>query len=476
MKILFCSGEAHPFSKSGGLADVSYALPKALSKKGHDITIITPLYQKIATKKAEFKKLGDAEIIMDKYHEKAIFYETTYDQLTYIFVDHKTFFNKSKYYGYDDDPLRFTFFNFAILEYVKLTKNYPNIIHSNDWQTSLVPFFLDVFYRPQSTEFKDIKTLLSIHNLEKQGSYPMEVEKLFNHKNFTYIHMNQVNFLKCGIMRANAVNTVSENYKEEILTRFYGFSLEGPLKSRKNDLHGILNGFDDELYNPKNNKNIYQGYDEKTFSIGKKINRKALLSDLGLKSDLNIPVVSFIHRFARQKGIDIMMEVLDDYLKIGAFYFIAIGSGDALYESYFMKLQQRYPEYVYYKEGFNVDLEQKVYASSDLFMLPSLFEPCGLNHMIAMKYGALPIVRETGGLKDTVTPYNKFSGIGVGFTFKNYNKDEFVEAIDQALDLYNNKQEDFDSMINQAMHIKYSVSRMASQYEALYQHIIDVNS
>ena len=168
-----------------------------------------------------------------------------------------------------------------------------------------------------------------------------------------------------------------------------------------------------------------------------------------------------------------MMEVLDEYLSDQKFYFIAIGSGDAIYESYFMKLKQKYPDLVYYNEGFNVELEQKVYAASDLFMLPSLFEPCGLNHMIAMKYGALPIVRETGGLKDTVTPYNKFSGIGVGFSFKNYNKDEFLEAIDQAIDLYHHNQEDFMSMINQAMHIKYSVSRMASQYETLYQHILD---
>jgi len=185
-----------------------------------------------------------------------------------------------------------------------------------------------------------------------------------------------------------------------------------------------------------------------------------------------IPIVSFIHRFARQKGLDIIMEVLEDYLKIGAFYFIAIGSGDALYESYFMKLQKKYPEYVYYKEGFDVNLEQKVYAASNLFMLPSLFEPCGLNHMIAMKYGALPIVRETGGLKDTVTPYNKFSGIGVGFTFKNYNKSEFVEAIDQALNLYHEDKEAFNSMVQQAMHIKYSVSKMASQYEELYRKIL----
>ena len=285
--------------------------------------------------------------------------------------------------------------------------------------------------------------------------------------------MNQVNFLKCGIMRANAINTVSENYKDEILTRFYGFSLDGPLKSRQNDLYGILNGFDDELYNPKNNTNIYQGYDEETFSIGKKINRRELIKFLNLKEKQNIPVISFIHRLARQKGLDIMMEVLDDYLKVGAFYLIVIGSGDALYESYFMKLQKKYPDYVYYKDTFDVNLEQKVHAASDLFMLPSLFEPCGLNHMIAMKYGSLPIVRETGGLKDTVTAYNKFSGIGVGFTFKNYNKTEFIEAINQALDLYHNNQEAFNSMIRQAMHIKYSVNRMAREYEELYRVILD---
>ena len=281
--------------------------------------------------------------------------------------------------------------------------------------------------------------------------------------------MNQVNFLKCGIMRANAINTVSENYKDEILTRFYGFSLEGPLKSRKNDLHGILNGFDDELYNPKNNEHIYQGYDENTFSIGKKINRRALLKDLNLKEEQNIPIVSFIHRFARQKGIDIMMEVLDDYLKIGALYLIVVGSGDALYESYFMKLQKKYPEYVYYKEGFDVSLEQKIYASSDLFLLPSLFEPCGLNHMIAMKYGSLPIVRETGGLKDTVDPYNKFTDEGTGFTFRNYDGHDLKEKLFEGIQLYQDKLSIFKKLMKQAMDKDYSLNQMALSYENLYQ-------
>lgn len=473
MNILFCSGEAHPFSKSGGLADVSYALSKELSKRGHEVKIITPLYQNLIPKKETFKFIGEAKIRVGTQNEIASYYLTTYDGLSYIFVDHKRFFNKSRYYGYDDDPLRFTFFNLAILEYVKLTEKYPHLIHVNDWQTSLVPFFLDVFYKPLNPTFHSIKTLLSIHNLEKQGAYPIEVESLFNHKNFTYIHLNQVNFLKCGIMRANAINTVSENYKNEILTRFYGFSLDGPLKSRQSDLYGILNGFDDEIYDPKNNDNLYQGYDEYTHSIGKKINRRELINDLKLKPDLDIPVISFIHRLARQKGIDLMMEVLDDYLNEGAFYLIAIGEGDALYESYFNKLQKRFPDYVYYKDAFDVNLEQKTYAASDLFMLPSLFEPCGLNHMIAMKYGALPIVRETGGLKDTVTPYNKFTGVGVGFTFENFTKFEFIDAIDQALALYHGNKEDFNSMVRQAMHIKYSVSRMTTQYEELYKKLID---
>ncbi|TNF08110.1 MAG: glycogen synthase, partial [Bacillota bacterium] len=264
MKILFCSGEAYPYSKTGGLADVSAALPKALNKLGHDVKIITPLYQMVKPFQTDMKFIGYQTIIMGPYEKKALFYTLEYEQKTYIFVECDELFNRPKLYGYEDDAIRFTFFNFAILEYIKLTEDFPEIIHVNDWQTGMLPFFLDVKYRHQFRGFLNIKTLLSIHNLEKQGSYPIETEKLFGNKNFTYIHDDRVNFLKCGIMRANAINTVSDNYKHEILTRFYGFSLDFALRSKAHDLYGILNGLDQDVYNPQTSKALIKNYDEQS--------------------------------------------------------------------------------------------------------------------------------------------------------------------------------------------------------------------
>jgi starch synthase len=473
MQILFTSGEAYPFSKSGGLADVAAALPKALHQLGHHVTIITPYYRDVKNHHATMKHLGTAEIKMGDDLKTANYYTLTHQGVPYIFVENDEFYDRKRYYGYDDDAMRFTFFNFAIFEYIKLSENYPDIIHANDWQTALIPFFLDVKYRSINPEFKRIKTLLSIHNLEKQGSYPLETEKLFNAKNFTYIHLDRVNFLKCGIMRANAINTVSDNYRHEILTRFYGFTLDGALKSRQANLYGILNGLDQDLYDPSKSKTIYQTYNEQTLLIGKKINKRELVKTLNLDPNPSLPLVSFIHRFARQKGIDILMPILEDYLKEKKFIFVVIGYGDALYEQFFSEMHRKYPELVYYENSFNNELSQKVYAASDLFMLPSLFEPCGLNQMIAMKYGALPIVRETGGLKDTVTAYNKYTGVGVGFAFKNYDASEFKETIDQALELYHEDPEAFNDLKRQAMHVNHSLPKMAKQYEELYHHILN---
>jgi starch synthase len=472
MKILFCSGEAFPYSKSGGLADVAAALPKALKKLGHDVKIITPFYRDVKKHKEEMTYLGEAVIQMGDISKNALFYEITHHDIKYIFIENDELYDRERYYGFDDDQLRFTFFNFAIFEYIKINNDYPDIIHANDWQTGLIPFFLDIKYKKQSKLFENIKTLLSIHNLEKQGSYPMETEKLFGHKNFTYIHLGRINFLKCGIMRANAINTVSENYRNEILTKFYGFTLDGALKSRELDLYGILNGLDQELYNPEKSNDIYQKYNESNYMIGKKINKKHLIKDLNLSGE-DKPLISFINRLARQKGIDILMPVLDELLQTESFNFVALGYGDPLYEKFFIELQNKYPKHVYFKDTFDNELSQKIYAASDLFILPSLFEPCGLNQMIAMRYGSLPIVRETGGLKDTVTSYNKFTNVGVGFSFKNYDSDELKDAINQALTLFHEDKESFESLIKQAMNVNHSLSKMAKKYEDLYDKILN---
>ncbi|MFU8792750.1 MAG: glycogen synthase [Acholeplasmataceae bacterium] len=469
MKILFCSGEAHPFSKTGGLADVMYMLPKALKQLGHDVKIMTPLYQNIK-KDDSFIHLGSKIVRMDDHIKKATYYLKTYDGLDYVFIENNEFFDRIKYYNYEDDAMRFTFFNFAVLESLKAIDFSPDIIHLNDWQTGMIPFLLHAHYL-HDPFYKKIKTLLSIHNLEKQGAFALDYERLFNAKNYTYIHFDQVNFLKSGIMRADAINTVSESYKEEAMTKFYGFSLEGALKSRKHQLFGILNGLDQSLYNPQTSEHLKYHYDEKTFIEGKKNNKHALLETLNMDNDK--PLIAFIGRFARQKGIDLMMAALESFLKNNHINLIAIGKGDRLYETYFERLEDTYPHSVKVIKGFDFALSQHVYAASDFFLMPSLFEPCGLNHMIAMRYGSLPIVRRTGGLKDTVTPYNPNTGIGCGFSFENYDANELSDVLNQAITLFHEDKESINHLIEQAMHVNYSLPKMAKSYEDLYQKLIN---
>lgn len=470
MRILFCSGEVYPFSKTGGLADVAASLPKALLKLGHEVKIISPYYQNVHHRFGEMMtKVGEATVTMGDINERATFYKTDYDSIEHIFVDSKNYFDRRRFYGHVDDAERFTFFNFAILEAMDKLDFFPDIIHINDWQTSLVPYFLDEKSRLDSRY--NIKTLLSIHNLEKQGAYPIEIEKLFNAKNYTYIHLNQVNFLKCGIMRASAINTVSETYRNEILTRFYGFTLDGALKARQYQLFGILNGLDSDVYNPRTDKLIYQSYDETNFEIGKKINKEALVSEYNLMPDK--PLLAFVGRFARQKGINLMMDSIDQFLIEERINLIVVGEGEQEYETYFEELQEKFPNSVCYQHGFDQQLSLRAYAASDLFLMPSLFEPCGLNQMIAMRYGSLPLVRSTGGLKDTVTPYNKFTGIGVGFAFENFDSQEFIDTLNEALDLYHNNPTAFKELIRQAMHIKHGITKMSLQYDELYKKIIE---
>jgi starch synthase len=473
MKIYYTSSEAYPFSKSGGLADVAAALPKTLHNHGHDLKVFIPFYKQNMANINEFIKLGDASITINKSSYKATFYQSTLHDVPYILIYNKQLFDRQNYYGHEDDALRFTFFNHAILTYINNFDDFPDVLHLNDWQTSLIPFLLDTHYIKLNPRFKSIKTLLTIHNLEKQGSFPLENEVLLDNTNFTYIHLDKLNFLKTGIMRAHAINTVSESYKQEILTRFYGFNLQGPLKSRQYQLFGILNGFDETIYNPVTSPYLTQNYNEDTFEVGKKYNKKAILEKFGFEVDLNKPMIAFINRFARQKGIDLLMHVLDEYLENDAFYLVIMGKGDPLYATYFESLSKKYPKLVYFQNSYEMQLSHQVYAASDLFLLPSLFEPCGLNQMIAMKFGALPIVRETGGLKDTVTPYNKFTGVGVGFAFKNNDDEELKETMDQAIALYHDENIKFTDMIHQAMHVHHSMDKMAQQYETLYAKLIN---
>lgn len=471
MKILFSTGEVHPFSKTGGLADVSASLPKAITNLGYQIKVITPMYQSCKKWSSEMKLLGHVEIELGTYSQRASYYQLNYLGTEHIFVENDHYFDRKTYYGHHDDAERYVFFNKAVLEFVSFSKFIPDVIHINDWQSGLIPYLLDEKYR-KINEYKNIKTLLSIHNLEYQGSFDQSIDRIFNTKfNYTYIHFERVNFLKTAIMRANAINTVSPNYRNEILTRFYGFTLDGALKSRENCLFGILNGIDYDVNNPETDQYLVKNYNQNHFIMGKKANKKMILEKLGLDGLIEAPMVSFIGRLARQKGIDLMKATLEEVIATSNATFVLIGTGDPEYEDYFRYLSHKYPKKVAAYIGFSDEIAHQVYAASDIFIMPSLFEPCGLGQLISMRYGTLPVVRETGGLKDTVMPYNQYTGEGYGFSFANYNAHEFKDALERAIDLHNNNQPAWRKLIKQAMKQDNSLHKMASEYVDLYKKI-----
>lgn len=473
MKILFCSPEVYPFSKIGGVADFSESLPKAISKLNNTIYVVSPYYQVVREKfSSDMQLLGERTIDLGNEQLIAKYYRTIKDDIHYFFISHE-YFDRKYFFNHNDDINRFMFFNLAILELVNLIEFYPDIIHVNDWTTSLVPYYLTTYYN-KFDKFKNIKTLLTIHNLEKQGAFSKEYEYLFKSKNFTYLHLDNINFLKTGIMRANKINTVSNSYRSEILTKFFGFSLDGALKSRQLDLVGIQNGLDFNRFNPKNDKYIYFNYDNDNFTEGKEINKTKFLEEYNLK-DQNKMLVSFVSRFAKEKGVGLIMDIIEPLLIDNLINFVVIGEGDIQFEMFCEDLSKKYPNNFKYFNKHNFEISQKITAASDLMLLPSLYEASGLNQMIAMRYGTIPLVRDTGGLKDTVIDINENDSTGTGVKFENFDDEELKDAILRANDYYLNNKKLWNKIINNALNINNDIDKMANQYNDLYKDMINEN-
>lgn len=471
MKIAFVASEVFPYSKTGGLADIAQFLPKALTNIGVKVSIFTPYYKSIGNMHDKLTYIGRKTIKMADYETDFNYFKLREDNLDIIFVQNQIFFERDNLYGYDDDALRFTGFSFAVLEGLLLLDYIPNLIHVNDWQSALIPYLLDTHYRWKE-DYKYLHTLLTIHNLEYQGSFNREVYKYFNNDfDYTYIHFDSVNFLKTGIERATKINTVSPNYSKEILTQEFGFSLDGALNKRKNDLLGILNGIDDSVFNPKTDPFIYK-YDYKTYQTGKVENKKLLYDKFNLGNDYEAPLLVYIGRFANQKGLWMIKDSIESIISQTNAKFFILGSGDNNYANYFRYLTNKYPNQTGNYIGFNEELAHLLYASSDLFLMPSEFEPCGLGQMISMKYGSLPIVRETGGLKDTVIPYNKYTGEGTGFSFRNKSSLEFKDKIYEGVTLYLKQPNVFKRLVKEAMNTNYTNELMAKNYYNLYKEIL----
>jgi starch synthase len=475
MKILFCSSEAFPFSKTGGLADMALFLPKSLKALGHDVRIITPYYKSIQKHHKEMTLLGSSTILMGGLKTVVNYYGMKYQDLEYIFVQNMHYFERDSLYGYDDDAERFTCFSYSILESLAVLNFYPHILHLNDWQTGMIPYLLDEHYRHRNDFYFSIHTLLTIHNLEYQGSFDPYVSRFFNTDfNYTYIHFERVNFLKAGIERATKINTVSPTYRNEVMTNEFGFSLDGALERRSNDFMGILNGIDSNVFDPRTDHMLEANYGIKDSKSGKEKNKEFILHHFNLNIDLNVPLVAYVGRLATQKGINLMTRTLEDVIEYSDARFILMGSGNDSYQDFFRYLSSKYPEKVANYIGFNEEIAHKIYAASDIFMMPSRFEPCGLGQMIAMKYGSLPVVRETGGLKDTVTPFNRFTVEGTGFSFANYDAFELKDKLFEAIYLFHHDKKAWRDLVKQAMKEDFSMEKMALSYEKIYHIILGV--
>ena len=477
MKILFAASEVAPFIKTGGLADVAGSLPQALAKEGHEVKVILPLYEGIN---------GDwrSQMTFVKYFNVTLSWRQVYcgifslerEGVTYWFVDNEYYFKRWQMYGHFDDCERFAYFSRAIIETPGQLDWAPDIIHCNDWQTALVPvYLLEEKYRiPQ---LGSTKTVFTIHNIEYQGRYGDQVledvigldRSYFNEGMLAY--HRDVNLMKGAIMASSFVTTVSPTYAQELRTPFYAHGLDGVINQQSGKLQGILNGIDTQLYDPAANPGLACNYTFKTLDKGKAACKQALQQAVGLQENPDVPIIACVSRLVGHKGFSLVTDALHEMMALNI-QMVVLGTGDWQYEEAFRHAQSQYPGRFTAQLTYSAPLSTMIYAGADLFLMPSVSEPCGLSQMIAMRFGTIPVVRETGGLKDTVTPYNKFDGTGRGFTFSNISAGDMLWVLREAVDLYHNNKKAWRGLQKESMSADFSWTNSAKQYLDIYQRIL----
>lgn len=476
MKILFVTSEANPFIKTGGLADVSFALPKALHEKGEDVRIIMPKYEDISGDfTSKMTQLATFGVSVGWRNQYCGLQYLTYDGIPVYFVDNEYYFKRHGCYGYFDDGERFSYFCRAVMESVKYMDDfYPDVIHCNDWQTGMVPLYLSEVYKDRP-EFCKAKSIFTIHNLKYQGVFSRSViqellgigEEYFSEDKIKFY--DGISFMKAGIVYADKITTVSKTYAKEIQTAYYGEGLDGLLRQKSAKLVGITNGIDYSSNDPKKDKYIVN-YGLTTLK-NKAVNKEMLQQLAGLPVNSDVPVIAMVTRLVKQKGLDLVTRVIEDILKMNV-QLIVLGTGDNDYQDFFEYYASSYPAKIASFIQFDNAIASKVYAGSDILLMPSLFEPCGLSQMIAMAYGTLPLVRETGGLSDTVIPYNEFTGDGNGFSFTNYNAHDMLNVIEYAVSCYQDKKT-WTKLVKNAMRTKYEWKTQADEYLKIYNEILE---
>jgi starch synthase len=484
IKIVSISSELSPFSKTGGLGDVARSLPKAIKRLGHNIIAITPLYEKIIDKKEHKLQLifEDVKLILNSKETVKVNYWKGYlmEDLPVYFVEQKKYFSRKRdLYGSSHENARFLIFDVAALKLISLLKFEANIIHCHDWQTGLIPFYLKTNFRYSKT-LKKAKSIFTIHNLVFQfGRNWWEIppdKKDYGRKKIPRISsqdIEYVNFAKRAILSADAISTVSEQYREEIMTKKFGQDLHRILKNREERLFGIVNGIDYKDFNPVLDSNIHENYDHNNIEA-KKINKKYLQKKLGLPSDESVPLLCTTSRVTFQKGFELILGILDQLSILDA-QIVFMGDGDKKYISRLKKFQKIYPDKIVWMPfSDNQKYETSIYAGSDLFLLPSHHEPCGINQLIAMRYGCIPVVRRVGGLSDTVENFDAATGKGTGFSFIRFNDLSLYGAIVRALEAYK-QDEVWKKLVSRTMQRSSSWEIPAKNYIKLYKNTIRMN-
>lgn len=477
MKILFVASESGPFIRTGGLGDVIGSLPKTMASMGEEVAVVLPLYEDIPAEyrnKMEF--VGSTVIPLGWRQQYGGLFRLEWGKVTFFFVDNEYYFKRKGLYGHFDDGERFAFFSKAVLELLPFMSygkkdNPPDVVHCNDWQSGLVPVMLDSFYRHLDF-YKHLKTVMAIHNIEFQGEMDRYViDNVFgvpaSHLKIVEYKGN-ANMLKAGIESANKVVTVSPTYAKEIMDPYFANGLEDILRARSFKISGILNGIDIDLYNPEKDKALFAPFSLKD-PAKKAINKKGLQKLFNLPQRNDVPLIGMVTRLTSQKGIDLVVRVIHDILSLDV-QLVILGTGDWKYENALNDIANQYPTKMASAIYFSADVAAKIYGGADIFLMPSKFEPCGLSQMMSMRYGTIPVVRETGGLKDSVIPFNPTNKKGTGFTFVTYDAYDMLDAIKRAVGTYANKTE-WKALMKNAMSTDWSWERSAKAYLDLYKSI-----
>lgn len=476
--ILFVASECAPFIKTGGLADVVGSLPKSFNKDEFDCRVVMPKYMCM---KWEF--VQRLEYVTHFYmnlnwrSQYVGIFKVVHDGVTIYMIDNEYYFGGDKPYGDTKrDIEKFSFFSRAALSILPVIGFRPDVIHCHDWQTGLVPVYLkDCF--AEGDFYRGIKSVMTIHNLKFQGIWDIKtVRDIAGLSNYYFTsdklkYYDDANLLKGGIVYADHVTTVSNTYAEEIKTPFYGEGLDGLMRARSNCLSGIVNGIDYDIYNPETDPYITKNFNVDTFRKEKKMNKRKLQQDLGLDVDDKKFMIGCVSRLTDQKGFDLIAYIMDELCQ-DDIQFVVLGTGEEKYENMFRHFDWKYHNKVSAQIYYSEEMSRRIYASCDAFLMPSLFEPCGLSQFMSLRYGTLPIVRETGGLRDTVEPYNEFESRGTGFSFSNYNAHEMLGTIRYAKDTFYNKKREWNKMVDRAMMADFSWNVSARKYEDIYRYLL----